>query len=281
MMDIIKLKVNFFLLLVLSTTANSSLSTAANWPPAGCFSSIFSFGDSIADTGNHCILLENSGGKLKNNCFLPYGETFFHRPTGRSCNGRLIIDFIAEHLGLPLVPPYFGGSRVDFDGGVNFAVGTATALDYNLVGTTKGTNVSLGVQLEIGGNDYNFPLTDGLGLEQVQQLVPFVVRTITSALKEIIGLGAVNILVPGNFPIGCLPFYINRFTSSNLEDYDPVTGCLTWLNKLATYHNELLQAELKNVRQLHPSINIVYVDYYNAAYRIYRTPNQFVQVQVL
>ncbi|CAN1143522.1 GDSL esterase/lipase At1g28570 [Linum perenne] len=304
MMDIIKLKVNFFLLLVLSTTANSSLSTAANWPPAGCFSSIFSFGDSIADTGNHCILLENSGGKLKNNCFLPYGETFFHRPTGRSCNGRLIIDFIAEHLGLPLVPPYFGGSRVDFDGGVNFAVGTATALDYNLVGTTKGTNVSLGVQLdlfkqllpslcrnnsgckdlfkrslfllgEIGGNDYNFPLTDGLGLEQVQQLVPFVVRTITSALKEIIGLGAVNILVPGNFPIGCLPFYINRFTSSNLEDYDPVTGCLTWLNKLATYHNELLQAELKNVRQLHPSINIVYVDYYNAAYRIYRTPNQF------
>ncbi|CAN1143523.1 GDSL esterase/lipase At1g28660 [Linum perenne] len=149
MMDIIKLKVNFFLLLVLSTTANSSLSTAANWPPAGCFSSIFSFGDSIADTGNHCILLENSGGKLKNNCFLPYGETFFHRPTGRSCNGRLIIDFIAEHLGLPLVPPYFGGSRVDFDGGVNFAVGTATALDYNLVGTTKGTNVSLGVQLDL------------------------------------------------------------------------------------------------------------------------------------
>ncbi|CAN0880679.1 GDSL esterase/lipase At1g28600, partial [Linum grandiflorum] len=229
MMPIIIMKIYLFLFLVplsFSPTVNSSSSSV------GCFTSIFSFGDSIADTGNHCYLLSMSGGKLLNNCFLPYGETFFHRPTGRSSDGRLIIDFIAEHVGLPMVQPYFGGSSNNFDGGVNFAVGTATALDSNLLGASQGTN-------------------------------------------EIIELGAVNILIPGNFPIGCLPFYLTKFNTSNSEAYDPSTGCLKWLNQLASYHNELLQSELNAVRQLHPNVNIVYVDYYNAALHIYRSPNRF------
>lgn len=53
------------------------------------YSSVFSFGDSHADTGNirfinqsfHCL-------------FPPYGETYFRRPTGRCSDGRLVIDFI-------------------------------------------------------------------------------------------------------------------------------------------------------------------------------------------
>ena len=57
-----------------------------------CYTSVFSFGDSLADTGNvyfseptsHCL-------------FPPYGETYFHHPSGRCCNGRLVIDFIGEH----------------------------------------------------------------------------------------------------------------------------------------------------------------------------------------
>ncbi|CAN0880681.1 GDSL esterase/lipase At1g28670 [Linum grandiflorum] len=134
----------FLILFSLATISSSSLSSAA----VGCFSSIFSFGDSITDTGNHCYLQSKSG-KLKNNCFLPYGETFFHRATGRSCDGRLIIDFIAEHLGLPLVRPYFGGSSKEFGGGVNFAVGTATALETSFLGTSDGTNVSLRVQVDL------------------------------------------------------------------------------------------------------------------------------------
>ncbi|KAF2532657.1 hypothetical protein F2Q70_00030605 [Brassica cretica] len=56
------------------------------------FKSIISFGDSIADTGN--LLGLSDPNDLPKVAFPPYGETFFHHPTGRFSNGRLIIDFI-------------------------------------------------------------------------------------------------------------------------------------------------------------------------------------------
>jgi len=55
------------------------------------YNAIWSFGDSISDTGNLCV-----GGCP---AWLtmgqpPYGETFFHRPTGRCSDGRVIVDFL-------------------------------------------------------------------------------------------------------------------------------------------------------------------------------------------
>lgn len=49
----------------------------------------FIFGDSISDVGNNNYL--PYAPKVN---FWPYGETFFHYPTGRSCDGRLLVDFI-------------------------------------------------------------------------------------------------------------------------------------------------------------------------------------------
>nr|GLL45851.1 GDSL esterase/lipase At1g28590-like [Ipomoea trifida] len=60
---------------------------------SGCYESIISFGDSLADTGN-LLLLSQSNGHFVPSAAFPYGETFFHRPTGRYSDGRLIIDFI-------------------------------------------------------------------------------------------------------------------------------------------------------------------------------------------
>ncbi|MCI23926.1 GDSL esterase/lipase, partial [Trifolium medium] len=97
-----------------------------------CYTSIFSFGDSLTDTGN----LNFISSPQSPNCLLPpYGETHFHHPTGRCSDGRLIIDFIAESFGLPYVKPYLGfkDGEVEKHGniehGVNFAVAGATALD--------------------------------------------------------------------------------------------------------------------------------------------------------
>ncbi|CAI0375247.1 unnamed protein product [Linum tenue] len=236
---------------------------------AGCFKSVISFGDSIADTGNFCKL--TPAGSM---CSPPYGETFFHRPTGRSSDGRLIIDFIAEYLGLPFVPPYYGGNQTEFGKGVNFAVVGATAVASDVL-VNRGigymaTNVSLGVQLEIGGNDYNYALGLKMTTARIQELVPLVVNSIGSALQEIIKLGATTILVPGNFPIGCIPYILTNFRSSNPQDYDSSTGCLVRLNQLAE-----LQIELNRSRKLHPHANIIYVDYYNAMMRIYASPKRF------
>jgi hypothetical protein len=57
-----------------------------------CYSRLFSFGDSLADTGNHRFVFPND--TVSPGLNLPYGETFFHHATGRCSNGRLIIDFI-------------------------------------------------------------------------------------------------------------------------------------------------------------------------------------------
>jgi hypothetical protein len=55
------------------------------------YNAIWSFGDSISDTGNLCV-----GGcpSWLTTGQPPYGETFFGRPTGRCSDGRVIIDFL-------------------------------------------------------------------------------------------------------------------------------------------------------------------------------------------
>lgn len=59
----------------------------------GCYTSIFSFGDSLTDTGNLVYMERNDCANHD-----PYGETVFHRPTGRCSDGRLIIDFIGMYV---------------------------------------------------------------------------------------------------------------------------------------------------------------------------------------
>ncbi|KAK6229709.1 hypothetical protein SCA6_018660 [Theobroma cacao] len=277
----------------------------------GCFTSIFSFGDSFADTGNFLQISLSEHSELPQSAFPPYGRTFFHHPTGRFSDGRLVIDFIAEDFRLPFLPPYFGGENGrsnNFQKGVNLAVAGATALDDEILKergiTNPATNVTLGVELgffrdvlsslcssssdcrkllsnslivmgEIGGNDYNFAFEEGKSNEETQELVPLVIDTIASAIHELIELGAVTFLVPGNLPFGCFPSCLTNFEGSDEEEYDPLTGCLTWLNQFSEYHNQLLQEELARIQEIHPHVNIVYADYYSAAIRFYLSPKQF------
>ena len=88
-------------------------------------------------------------------------------------------------------------------------------------------------------------------------------------------MGGRTFLVPGNFPLGCSVAYLTLYQTSNVEEYDPVTGCLKWLNKFAEYYNEQLQAELDRLRKLYPHVNIIYADYFNALSRIFQDPAKF------
>ncbi|KAG8385465.1 hypothetical protein BUALT_Bualt03G0048100 [Buddleja alternifolia] len=229
----------------------SSLSKSAS----GCYESIISFGDSLADTGN--LLLLSPSDKLPRSARLPYGETFFHHPTGRYSDGP-------DSLGLPLVQPYLGGDGRSFSKGVNFAVAGATALDYEYL-EKRGihnplTNVSLGTQLD-----------------WFKQILAKHSDLQLSILyyQELIKLGAETMVVPGNFPIGCLPVYLTQYMTSNGKDYNSKTGCLNWLNKISEYYNELLRKELSRIRELHPNVTIIYADSYNVALRFYLYPNEF------
>lgn len=52
---------------------------------------LFIFGDSLFDAGNNNYINTTIKANYK-----PYGETYFHYPTGRFSNGRLQADFIGN-----------------------------------------------------------------------------------------------------------------------------------------------------------------------------------------
>lgn len=91
------------------------------------FKKIYAFGDSFTDTGNTRTATGPSGFAHVSNP--PYGITYFHRPTNRYSDGRLVIDFVAQSLSLPFLPPYIHNKN-NACHGVNFAVGGATAINH-------------------------------------------------------------------------------------------------------------------------------------------------------
>ncbi|XBJ25425.1 hypothetical protein VPH35_003084 [Triticum aestivum] len=256
---------------------------------------IYNFGDSISDTGN--LLREGDTGMLRYTTGLPYGVTI-GRPTGRCSDGFLMIDFLAEDLGLPLLNPYLD-RRADFTHGVNFAVAGATTLSTTALAnrglTVSHTNSSLGVQLrwfkefmssttnspreidkklasslvmlgEIGGNDYNYvflqprrtndrhdPISNATrsaeSLAHALSLVPEVVQSVADAAKEVLDMGATRMVIPGNFPIGCMPSYLTAATASSPASLRDGDGCLVSFNVLARAHNERLRRAVGELRR--------------------------------
>ncbi|KAL2932985.1 GDSL esterase/lipase 5, partial [Bienertia sinuspersici] len=103
--------------------------------------SLFIFGDSYLDVGNNNYINTSTLDKAN---FWPYGVTYFHSPTGRFSDGRLISDFIAEHANLPLIHPYLQPGKRRFYDGVNFASAGGGAL----VETFQGSVIDLHMQLK-------------------------------------------------------------------------------------------------------------------------------------
>ncbi|KAL5723661.1 acetylajmaline esterase [Ranunculus cassubicifolius] len=266
------------------------------------YNAIYQFGDSISDTGN--LVRELPIGPLTPFNFLPYGETYFNKSTGRCSNGKLMIDFIAEALGVPLLEPYLAVKYITNNPnshcGVNFAVAGATALDTGELLEQKIisplTGSSLSVQLkwfdnylspicstncsneikralfmvgETGGNDYNYALFLNQTTEELRPLVPRIVERIINVTESLINRGARRLVVPGNFAIGCLPVYLTFFQSNDSSAYDS-DQCLIDLNAFSQYHNEYLQNAIEKLRAKYRGITILYGDYYNAHLTIIR-----------
>lgn len=115
------------IVLQLVGTAVLAFSYAFAVASAGCaYPAIFSFGTSVSDTGN-------TAHNLIGNYTIqsPYGETYFGRPAKRFSDGRLMIDFLAQAVGLPFLNSYLDyryANGTDFSKGVNYAVAGATVI---------------------------------------------------------------------------------------------------------------------------------------------------------
>lgn len=72
------------IVLVLPFLSLRTLATDFNYP------AVFNFGDSNSDTGGLAAGMAFPVGA-------PYGQTYFLKPAGRFCDGRLIIDFLSEY----------------------------------------------------------------------------------------------------------------------------------------------------------------------------------------
>ncbi|WOL02146.1 GDSL esterase/lipase [Canna indica] len=258
------------------------------------FPAIFNFGDSNSDTGGFYAAFPAQTG--------PFGMTYFKRPAGRASDGRLVIDFLAEALGLPFLSPYLQSIGSDFRYGANFATLASTVRLPNTSLFVSGLSpFSLAIQLnqmkdlrkrslaslgnehlppsavfgqalytfDIGQNDFTSEL-GSLGIGGVQKYLPEVASQIAWTIKEIHDLGGRRFMVFNLAPIGCYPSFLTELPH-NTSDLD-VYGCMISYNDAVVEYNKLLNDTLENMRNMLPDAHIIYVDTHSVKLDLFRHP---------
>nr|XP_043616540.1 GDSL esterase/lipase At3g48460-like [Erigeron canadensis] len=256
------------------------------------FKKIYAFGDSYTDTGNTASASGPNAFTYVSN--LPYGRTFFHHPTNRYSDGRLVIDFVTESLSLPYLPPYHN-TKADTSHGVNYAVAGSTAIPYSFFVKNNLTldiqSQSLQSQLgwfnnflnwqncksmkttpkeckavfddaliwvgEIGANDYAYTLGSSVQSKTIQNLS---IRNVHGFLEALLNKGAKYMVVEGLPATGCLTLSMSLASEADRDDM----GCVGSLNKQSYDHNTILQTKIRDLRQKYPGAVIIYADYWNA-----------------
>ncbi|EOX95801.1 Esterase, putative isoform 2 [Theobroma cacao] len=238
------------------------------------FKAIFNFGDSNSDTGGFWAAFPAQSG--------PFGMTYFKRPAGRATDGRLMVDFLAQALGLPFISPYLQSIGSDFRHGANYATLASTVLLPNTSLFVTGISpFSLAIQLNqmkefkakvveyhsgnkkgstttklpspdifgkslytfyIGQNDFTSNLK-AIGIEGVEQYLPQVVSQIAG-----------NVKLPHN--------------TSDLDKF----GCLTSYNKAVVDYNNMLKEALSQTRRDLPNASLIYVDTHAVLLELFQHP---------
>ncbi|KAL0331915.1 UNVERIFIED_CONTAM: GDSL esterase/lipase [Sesamum calycinum] len=264
-------------------------------PPCD-FPAIYNFGDSNSDTGGISAAFWPIPP--------PYGVSYFHRPAGRNSDGRLIIDFIAEHLGLPYLSSYLDSIGTNFRHGANFATGGSTIRRQNESIFENGISpFSLDIQtmqfdqfkartselyhqdpssarklprpkefsralytFDIGQNDIAAGFRK-LTMPQLRAAIPDIVDQFAAAVTNLYQRGARTFWIHNTGPIGCLPV-------ATVKVQDPVPGyldehgCVQNQNEIAIEFNRLLKNEIVELRLKLSEARIIHVDMYRAKHEL-------------
>ncbi|KAG4383405.1 hypothetical protein GLYMA_13G079700v4 [Glycine max] len=292
----IKLVSSLVFLSIFTTTLNPIIAAKDCVFPA-----IFSLGASNADTGG----MAAAAFSLPNS---PNGETYFHRPSGRFSDGRIILDFIAESFGIPYLSPYLDSLGSNFSRGANFATfGSTIKPQQNIFLKNLLSPFNLGVQytqfngfkpktqlirnqggtfaslmpkeeyftealytFDIGQND----LMAGIFSKTVPLItasIPDLVMTFKLNIKNLYNLGARSFWIHNTGPIGCLPLILTNFPLA-IKD---ASGCVKEYNEVAQDFNRHLKDALAKLREDLPLAAITYVDVYTPKYNLFSDPKKY------
>ncbi|KAK4739194.1 hypothetical protein R3W88_002891 [Solanum pinnatisectum] len=273
---ILHILVLFFICLPLANTIDF------NYP------AVFNFGDSNSDTGG---LVAGVGDRLEP----PNGQTYFKNPSGRFCDGRLIIDFLMDAMDLPFLNSYLDSvAAPSFRKGANFAAAGSTILPATASSVSP---FSFGIQVaqffrfknrvseiqaktrkydkyvpaqdffqkglymfDIGQND----LAGGFyskTLDQILASIPTILSGFEDGVKRLYDLGARNFWVHNTGPLGCLGQNIAKF-GTDVSKLDEL-GCVSSHNQAAKLLNLQLYALCKKLQGQYSDANITHVDIFS------------------
>ncbi|XP_010258913.1 PREDICTED: GDSL esterase/lipase At1g71250-like [Nelumbo nucifera] len=280
----LSLLASLFLLLVVQS------GDSANVP------AIFIFGDSLSDSGNN-----NYIPTLAKSNYPPYGIDFPLGPTGRFSNGKLVVDILAEMLGLPYAPPFSDPSTMNnlqILQGVNYASATAGVLDetgkqymgsipfnrqiddfqqtvsriYTLFGqNTTAMNAYISkalMMVSIGSNDYlnNYLRPDIYSTSTQYTPLAFsnlLVQQIAQQLLALYNMGARKFVVYSLGPIGCTP---NQLVGQS---------CADKVNQMVLLFNSALRSLIIDLNLHLPGVDFAYADAYGIITDILVSPNSY------
>lgn len=264
--------------------------------PTCNFPAIYNFGDSNSDTGAISA------------AFLPipapYGQSFFRRPAGRDSDGRLLIDFIAERVGLPYLSAYLNSIGTNFRHGANFATGGSAIRRQNETIFEYGISpFSLDIQIahfdqfkartgylydqakkpsdrynlprredyskalytfDIGQNDLSVGFRK-MSFDQLRAAIPDILGQFATAVKHLYQQGARSFWIHNTGPIGCLPVAVMYIRNPQPGFLDQ-NGCIKAQNDVAVEFNKQLKDTVTLLKEQLPQASLTYVDLYSAKY---------------
>ncbi|GAB2291064.1 hypothetical protein Dimus_025320 [Dionaea muscipula] len=267
------------------------------------FEGIFNFGDSNSDTGGFWAAFPAQSP--------PFGITYFNKPAGRASDGRLILDFLAQGIGIPFLSPYLQSIGSDYRHGANYATLASTVLLPNTSLFVSGISpFSLAIQLNqmkefksrviqyssplsnhgstllpsmeifgkaiytfyIGQNDFTSNLA-AIGVAGVKQYLPQVISQIAYTIKELYTLGGRTFWVLNLAPVGCYPAFIVGRVPRDYSDLDRY-GCVISYNAAVVDYNNMLKEALSETRTFlaNAAASVVYVDVHSVMLQLFRHP---------
>ncbi|RZC49346.1 hypothetical protein C5167_017774 [Papaver somniferum] len=232
------------------------------------FPAVFSFGDSNWDTG----AISAAYGQMPPP---PIEQTISGKPSGRFCDGRLIIDYIAMELGLPYLRAYLDPlGPGTFNNGANFGTGGSSVekrgysvfdlsvqvsqfrqFKSRIIGSYNYTDQQQGevnlpkpedfsealYTFDIGQNDISFGLQQ-TSERETRASIPRILNKFSEVLQQLYNDGARVFWVHNTGPVGCLPYSSIYYPkkSGNLDK----NGCVIPMNEIAQEFNKQLKSKL-------------------------------------